>query len=148
MPYALTEQPADFDIINHMTIELIKPSDYPELAAWWTAHKWPPVPISSLPRTGLVVRNPIGVGQAAGFLYDSGTDISWVEWIVSNPDTSAEQRAECIKLLLEGLELEAKKQGFVFMWTSSKNRHLSKKLMEAGFAEVDVGVSHFIKRIK
>ena len=95
-----------------------------------------------LPRVGAVVD-----GVCAGFLYATDSKICWLEWIVGNPDSPHEIRAEGLNLLINELCAYAKKVGFEVVFTSSNHTRLMDRLDAAGFIKTDTNVTQLIRRL-
>jgi hypothetical protein len=116
--------------------------DYPTAVKWWQARAWPPVPEIALPATGVIVED-----YCVGFIYKSDSAISWVEWIVSNPDTDKNERDTAMNLLIDNLITKAKSMGaqIVFTSTSAANEHLVKRFHDNGFKTTDINVTHLMR---
>lgn len=115
---------------------------YDTLCQWWRAHQWEPVPLSALPRTGLVIP-----GICAGFIYSTDSDLGWIEWIVSNPESEKVERSKALDTLLEGLKEKAREMGKKVVFSSSNNAGLISRLERSGFQITDRDVTHGIWRL-
>lgn len=113
--------------------------DFPPVASWWTARKWPTIPLDLLPKTGVIIEN-----YCAGFLYSTDSKICWIEFIVSNPNTDKTERDHAMNLLLDRLITEAEGRGFKAIFTSAKNEHLEQRLSSKGFQKTDSEVNHYL----
>lgn len=125
-------------------IRPITESDYFAICEWWKHHKWQVVPAQALPPNGyiaLVGEKPI----VAGFLYRTDSNLGWLEWIVSNPDSTFDERTTAINELLETIFQRAKELKIQAIFTSSNNETLIKRLAEQGFQITDKNVTHLIK---
>lgn len=116
--------------------------DYPTAVEWWKARNWPPVPQEALPTTGVIVEN-----YCVGFVYRTDSAISWMEWIVSNPDTDKNERDKAMNLLIDNLLNKAASMGAkaVFTSASEASPHLISRLQKSGFAITDKNVTHLIR---
>lgn len=133
-----------------MDIRIAKHIDYEMLKDWWRFWRFPAPPIPFLPRyeedsfNGLIVsRN--GKDLAAGFLYETNSKMCWLEYIVTNPKTTAQERDEAISILLSELSTSAKHLGYDVMFSSIKSESLISKYVKSGFIEGSKGASELIK---
>lgn len=110
--------------------------DYETVCVWWRKHDWTPVPVSSLPRTGFIVDD-----LAAGFLYITDTNLTWLEWVVANPEAEKEQRSKAVDAVIEALLDRAKELGFTRVFTSTNNPALEKRFHKHGFGSFDKNVT-------
>ncbi len=130
-----------------MKIELYKPELYPLLEVWWAAKKFGSVPAILLPKEGWVAyidEKPI----ATAFLYTTNTPIAWVEWLVSNPESTKAERDETIPALLSFIEKEAVARGAMALFTSTQPEGVIKRFEACGFVVADTGMTNLIKGIK
>ena len=93
---------------------------------------------------GLVVSEE-GKDLASGFLYETNSGIAWLEFIVTNPKTTSEERNKAILTLLEELSSSAKELGFSVIFSSIKNENLINKYLENGFSIGTKGTTELIK---
>jgi hypothetical protein len=95
---------------------------------------------------GFMVENQNGP-IVAGFLYTTNSKTAWVEWIVSDPTYKNKDRKNAIELLINGAENVAKKQGFKYMFSIGKNKHLMETHEKLGY-HIDSNPSYeIIKKI-
>ena len=84
-----------------MDIRIAEHTDYETLKDWWGFWRFPAPSIPSLPQyqqgsfNGLIASHN-GKDLAAGFLYETNSAMCWIEYIVTNPKTSSEEREEAI----------------------------------------------------
>lgn len=120
---------------------------YQLIRQWWAHHKWPVMPPDMLPRTGYMAyvnEKPI----VAAFLYKMDTSkIGWLEWFVSNPDSTYDERTQGMDELFETSFAKAKEMGIGALFTSCKNESLLKRLQEKGFVITDQEMTNLIKTI-
>ena len=109
-----------------LNIRRLKESDWESLIQWWEWWKWNPLPKEYMPDNGLggliVEKNNIPI--VAGFIYFTNSKGALLEWIVSNPKYKEKDRKEAIELLIMGAEEVCKAQGFKYMFTIGRNKHL------------------------
>lgn len=134
----------------NMDIRIAKHIDYEMLKGWWSFWRFPAPPIPFLPRyeedsfNGLIISNN-GKDLAAGFLYETNSKMCWLEYIVTNPDTKAEERDDAIAVLLNELSVSAKHLGYDVIFSSIKSESLISKYVKSGFIEGSKGTSELIK---
>lgn len=125
-------------------VELFNPEKhYEEVSQWWTAQKWPVVPLSHLPQTGLVVTfndKP----SAAVFIYKTDSAFCWIEYIVASPEIRHEERDLVLSVLISSAKLSARLMGFQTVHMSIRNESLSKRIEAQGFTLGDSGMSNFV----
>jgi hypothetical protein len=135
-----------------MDIRVAKHTDYETLKGWWGFWRFPAPSIPSLPQyeddsfNGLIASKD-GKDIACGFLYETNSNICWVEYIVTNPDTTSEEREEGILSVLEGLSLSAKDLGYSILFSTLKNENLINKYKKNGFIEGTKGTTELIKKL-
>lgn len=116
------------------------------IEAWGKAKSFPVPPPQFIPEFGLVAFTD-GQMTACGFLYTTTTAIAWIEWIFGNPELPFEVRGEGIKLVIEGLKEEARRQGFQIIFSATHSKRLIEKYEETGFFKTDENVTHGLWRI-
>ena len=90
---------------------------FDELLSWFVARDAPLEP-ESLPKVGFIIP-----GKAAGFLYQTDSNIAWIENLVASPTLNREERSESIDLIVLAVAEEARRLGFKVL---------------VGFTELDV----------
>lgn len=120
---------------------------YETVCGWWTAQKWPCVPLAHLPKTGVIVTLD-GAPAAAAWLYRTDSAICWLEFIVADPEVRRERRAAILSVLLSSLKLIAETMGYQTIFTSGKNVSLGERLKLQGFQPTDEGVTQYIHTIQ
>jgi hypothetical protein len=123
-----------------MEVRKFQYSDYPSLYSWWTAHKWQPVAIEALPKTGLVIE-----GVCAGFIYKTDSNMCLIEWIISNPETDKNVRNDALDLLINKLVDTAKEMGFTLAFTSVQHQGLLKRYENHKFIVTDQQMTNMIR---
>ena len=133
-----------------MDIRIAKHTDYETLKDWWGFWRFPSPSIPSLPQyeqgsfNGLIASHN-GKDLAAGFLYETNSAMCWIEYIVTNPKTSSEEREEAILKVLEELSSSARELGYLAIFSSLKNENLINKYKKIGFIEGTKGTTELIK---
>lgn len=134
----------------NMDIRIAKHSDYKTLEEWWGFWRFSSPSPSSLPQyskeefNGLIVSKD-GKDIACGFLYETNSNMCLIEFIVTNPKTTAQEREEGILTVLEELSASAKELGYAIAFSSLKNENLINKYLKAGFIEGTKGTSELIR---
>ena len=134
---------------RHYTLPVIKSIDDPLyllLTEWWTKHKWPVIPKPFLPKTGymaFVGEKPI----VAAFLYKTDSSMGILEWYVSNPDSTYEERTAAMNELLEKVFETARTLGIQAIFTSCTNKSLISRLTAHGFGITDTEMTNLIKTL-
>lgn len=117
-------------------------SDYALVASWWEGHKLPVAPLAWLPRRGWIVSSD-GKPVLAGFVYQlDNTEMYWIEGIVSNPDSTKEERNEAMPVLFETATQAAREAGASIVLGSSSFDSLTGKYKEAGFNDAGRSYRH------
>ena len=102
-----------------MKINLIEQSDYNQFCKWWNYWNFPIPSKEVLPNDGiggLKLTDENGIDLIAGFLYETNSGISWIEFIVSNPNIKDRNiRKEAKKNIILYLSLLAKEKGYLSM---------------------------------
>jgi hypothetical protein len=133
-----------------MDIRIAEHTDYETLKDWWGFWRFPAPSRPSLPQyqqgyfNGLIVSYN-GKDIAAGFLYETNSSMCWIEYIVTNPKTSSEEREEAILRVLEELSSSARELGYSIVFSSLKNESLIGKYKKSGFIEGTKGTTELIK---
>lgn len=120
---------------------------YKTLTQWWNGHKFPVVPLDSLPELGIVCLaqdKPI----CSGFLYKTDSNIAWMEWLLCDPSAPREYRGECINALIDKLEALAKDFGYTNIYTNLIHPSLCNRLESKGFIITDKQSINLVKVIK
>ena len=133
-----------------MEYRIAKYSDYEMLQEWWKFWRFPSPPIVTLPQeddeyfSGVIAYNN-EKEIASGFLYKTNSAICWLEYIVTNPKTTSEERDLGIKKVIEVLSNMAKELGYKAIFSSIKNENLINKYKNSGFIEGSKGTTEMIK---
>ena len=133
-----------------MEYRIAKYSDYEMLQEWWKFWRFTSPPIITLPQedneyfSGVIAYNN-EKEIASGFLYKTNSAICWLEYIVTNPKTTSEERNLGIKTVIEQLSIKAKELGYEAIFSSIKNENLINKYKELGFIEGSKCTTEMIK---
>ena len=133
-----------------MDIRVAKHTDYEMLREWWGFWRFPAPSIQSLPHyeeelfNGLIAYKD-GKDLACGFMYTTNSNMVWIEFIVTNPKTTSEERNKAILSVLNELSFSAKELGYSIAFSSIKNENLINKYIENGFSIGTRGTTELIK---
>jgi hypothetical protein len=72
--------------------------DYDEVSGWYKARSLPVPGVNAFPTFGLVVH-----GVAAGFLIVTDCNLALIDFYISNPDVTREERDVALDAITEGL---------------------------------------------
>lgn len=125
-----------------MEVRKFQTSDYFELCGWWNKHNWPCIPLDHLPENGFIVE-----GLAAGFLYKTDSKFGLLEFVVANPDSSKEDRAQALDLVIDNTLNLAKELGFKSIFSSITHPKLIQRYQEHGFMMTDENMTNMIRRL-
>lgn len=129
-----------------MIIREFTEADYPTYTTWLALHNWPLIPRDMLPRTGVIVEVD-GINTCAGFLYNTDSNIAWLEYVVANPLCDKLIRDKALDSLIPALLERAKGMGKSAVFSSIEHPGLIKRYQKHGGIIADSGVTNFIWRI-
>lgn len=128
-------------------IEVVKfdcKKNYDMVVSWWNARGFPPVSIEALPTNGFVAVDAEGP-ICAGWLYMTDSCLTWLEWIVANPQAKPIRLAKGLSRMLNHIKLTADTLGYTRVFTSMEHRGLIKFMRRMGFHEAGQGL-HLVWR--
>lgn len=129
-----------------MTTKQIDEELFKTVQEWFKSYNWPMERwlVSDRGFVSYINDKPI----SAGWLYVcTGSQLGFMDWLVANPETSPEERAEGIKILLERIHEEAKEAGLKRFITITEQPTLMEKLESNGFYKTDENVTIFMKTV-
>lgn len=132
-----------------LEIRALIDSDYDDfLCEWWSKWKWDAPAKDFLPdngKGGFVVTDE-GVPICAGFLYITNSKVSWVDWIISNPDYRKKpHRKQAMILLIDTLTNVSKNLGNRYVYALIKHPSLIETYKQVGYVKGDTYQSEMIK---
>lgn len=130
--------------MNIRSFDLLK--DYEDIFNWWTKHNWAPIMPHSLPTTGIVVEND-SKKLCAGFLYRTDSNLCWMEFIISNPDSEKEERDISLDLLISELIIKAEEFNCKVIFSSINHPSLIERYKKHNFVETDKQMTNMIRSI-
>lgn len=115
----------------------LEEEDYPQLCEWWKSFRFPAVPQHLLPDNGKcgVMVSKGDVNVCAGFIYFTNSSFALCEYVVSNFEYKNKDRSEAIEELFEKMEMIAKAEGYIVLFSSVRNQPLINKMKNFGWHE-------------
>ncbi len=110
------------------------------LTEWWKGHKWEVMPLDMLPPTGFIVGN-----ICAGFIYKTDGKLNMFEWVVSDPTSSKEDRAQALDILIDAVLEESQRDGAKIVFTSVQHPRLIERYKKQGFVVGDEGMTNLVR---
>lgn len=110
--------------------------------SWWAKRSWPVIPEHCLPENGFVVCEGDKL-ICMGWLYETNSALNAIEWVVSNPDTTKEERDEGLDLLFNSL-LGIVKEGAMIIGFSNFEA-MSERYEKHGFNRGDESMTLLVK---
>lgn len=132
-----------------MNVRKLVETDYDEiLTGWWKDWKWTPPEREMLPENGtggfIIFDEDIPV--CAGFLYNTNSNIAWVEFVVSNFNyKDRKKRKWAFTLLLSYLENLSTSIGKKYLYSILKSDSLIKTYEQLGYVKGDNKYQEMIK---
>lgn len=118
-------------------------TDYSDVCAWWDKHGWPIIQRECLPVTGFMAE----AGETklcATWIYYTGTQISWMEWLVVNPNASTRLRANAVGGIIDKVKQVAIAAGGPIIFSSMKSNGLIRLMKKKGFMVGDSGMTNLV----
>jgi hypothetical protein len=133
-----------------LTVRALQESDWETLQEWWKWWRWPEMDRGLLPLNGLgglmVCKQDIPI--AAGFLYLTNSNVTILDWIISNPKYKENDRKAALTLLIDSFEEVTKVNGYNIIFSFTRNKNLIDIHKNLGYT-VDKNPSYeIIKKIK
>lgn len=132
-----------------MEVRYLKEEDYDNiLKGWWKQWRWTAPSRDMLPQngTGGILVSNNGEDICAGFVYFTNSKTAWIEYIVSNPNyKNREDRKNALNMLINVLSIYVEQEGYKYIYTSLKNKHLIDRYEECGFLSGDKNCQEMIK---
>jgi hypothetical protein len=119
---------------------------YSIILDWWKKHDWQPVPPEALSTTGFMAYKD-EIPLATGFLYDTDSAFSILEWIVGNPDIDHELRGEGLDTVIKGLLLVSDARGKKYVHTIVEHKRLIERYEKFQFQKTDTNMTVMIRSL-
>ena len=104
-------------------------ADLPQIESWFMERGQTPPSHLSYPQIGAIIPN-----VAALFLYQTDSNIGFIEGLISNPATTREQRLDAMEALLDTLVSEAKELKINKLLSLANQYNVARTLSMAGFS--------------
>ncbi len=132
-----------------MEVRYLKESDYDDiLVGWWSQWRWSAPAKDMLPQNGAggIMVSKDGEDICAGFVYFTNSKTAWIEYIISNPNyKNREDRKNALNMLINVLSIYVEQEGYKYIYTSLKNKHLIDRYADCGFLSGDKNCQEMIK---
>lgn len=132
-----------------MEVRYLKEDDYDNiLKGWWAKWRWTAPSKDMLPQNGAggIMVSKDGQDICAGFVYFTNSKTAWIEYIVSNPEyRNRADRKEALNMLINVLSIYVEQEGYKYIYTSLKNKHLIDRYTDCGFLSGDKNCQEMIK---
>ena len=132
-----------------MEVRYLKESDYDDiLVGWWSQWRWSAPAKDMLPQNGAggIMVSKDGEDICAGFVYFTNSKTAWIEYIISNPSyKNREDRKSALNMLINVLSIYVEQEGYKYIYTSLKNKHLIDRYADCGFLSGDKNCQEMIK---
>lgn len=116
-----------------------------EVYKWAEARNFPMPEVSLLPETLIMIYHN-NRPSCCGFLYRTDSGVCWLAWVISNPDTTKEERETSLSVLFSCAKISASTMGFEALFTMSGHEGLKKKL-ESHFVVGDQNAANYFWRL-
>ena len=121
-----------------------KPEHLEFIHKWAEHYKFPKLTDEMLPDGWVVYAGDKPV--VCGWMYvGDKPKISWLAWIVMNPDSDNRERSAAFEELNTKVDEEAKRLGVKMMVTPTNNGSLIKRFNDNGWTTYDIDVCHLMK---
>ncbi len=103
---------------------------FEELNSWFLARDaGSPLVPETLPKVGFIIP-----GKAAGFLYQTDSNIAWIENLVAAPGLGKKERSELIDAIVLAVAAEARRRGFAALVGFTELDAVKERAERLGFA--------------
>lgn len=125
-----------------MKIRDYNQGDYLQIFEWGLRHNIGALSKNSLPATGLIID-----GIAVGFLYQTDSDICYLENLISNPDSNKEERLEAVNLIINGLIEKAKELKFKTVYSHTTLNSVIEHAFKNGYEIKNLNTVCMVRRL-
>lgn len=116
-----------------------KDKDYVTIAKWWIDHDQIPYPINLLPNIGFIADELV-----VGFLYQTDSNVCFIESVVSKKDSNKEERQAALDKLATALIEAAKEMKYKKVIFHTQYPTLKERSMDCwGFENCDGSIERF-----
>ena len=90
-----------------MMIKIFEKEDYKTIEKWWIDHDQKPCPYNLLPSIGYIVNDMV-----AGFLYQTDSELCFIESLISDKKSDKEKRSEALGHLFDNLKMSVEEMQY------------------------------------
>ena len=119
---------------------------YPTYLGWCKQHGFPQVTDLWLPEMCMVCyfeETPI----YCVWLWETNSKLMWIGFPASDKSVDYDQKDGGLDFLLEQVNIYAKRQNYVAVFTTSGMELIITALMNTGFVEADTNINQYIKKL-
>lgn len=127
-------------------IRLVKPKDFVAIAEWFAIRNFPMPSRKMFPFVGMIYTHD-DKSIAAGFLYQTDSDIAVISHLISNKSEEKTLREKAVNEIIHELTYFAKAKGYKFVTCATNLEFLSQRFQLHGFQKTDENVSYFMKGV-
>jgi|SRR6478609_7169558 len=113
-------------------IDCFRPEDYEDIKVWCEKRSCPLISTESLSETGFIVK----VREEkimAGWFYHTNSNIAWLEFVITNPDSSSENRHQALDLFFETTVNYAKECGIKNLFAVADDNGIIERMQKQNF---------------
>lgn len=124
---------------------------YKTLEKWWKQHKafeGNNIPYESMPNrvfTALLKEDGETIELYKVAVYVTDSDMCWIGWITSNPETTLKQRYRALEFLYKHIAFHMYTEGYNVLISKTKQTGLMKALDNTGFLNIEPQTNFYIK---
>lgn len=120
---------------------------YPIIKLWWEEKKnWVAIQPNFLSTRGIIIKNNDKY-VCACWLYTTDSAYGVINWVITNNNSKAKEKQECLKFMFKVLEKYAKHLNILAIYMVMETRSLKKFLEKEGFVKTSNNITEFIKYI-
>lgn len=110
-------------------VSIYEPSKHKDqLIKWYKQWGWSLEILEMMPTTGLIVE-----GVCACFIYETNSNICFIESLISDRDVSSEEKDEYLDKMLEVVFHMAKEKGFKYIKGDTRYPKVEERAVKHGF---------------
>ena len=131
-----------------ISIRAYEQVDFPKLAQWWVSRTSVEISPRTLSETGFVASDDVFGDICAIFLYPiQGSEVCWIGWPISDPESPSELRDEALDAMLTVTHEEAKNRGYGVILTTTGIPAVGSRLEKHGYNIGDTGIAQYWKEL-
>jgi len=115
--------------------------------SWWQGKKgWNSIQPYFLSTRGIIIKDKEEYVCAA-WLYTTDSAYGVINWVITNNNSKAKQKQECLKFMFKILEKYAKHLNILAIYMAMETRSLKNLLEKEGFVKTSNNITEFFKYI-